>query len=97
MTHSVYDSRRVDVLHAPEYLVDEELHVVVAQLLRLDDVVEVRPHEVRHQVHVGELGQRRGRGEHVQEANDLERREREREERGYYVVGARAKEKCLFL
>ena len=68
------DSCGVNVLHAPEDLVDEELDVVVAQLLRLHDVVEVGAHQVRHQVHVGELAQVLGRGEHVEQADDLERK-----------------------
>ena len=44
------DASRVDVLHAPEDLVDEELDVVVRQLLRFDDVVEVGSHEVGHHI-----------------------------------------------
>ena len=37
-------------LETPEDLVYEELNVVVRQVLTLDDIVEVRPHQVGHQV-----------------------------------------------
>lgn len=37
-------------LQASENLVDEELDMVIGQLLTLDDVVEVRAHQVGHQV-----------------------------------------------
>ena len=52
---------RVDVLHASENLVDEELDMVVGQLLRFDDVIEVCAHEVSDEVEIAELGQGRGR------------------------------------
>ena len=68
------DASRVDVLHAPEDLVDEELDVVVRQLLRFDDVVEVGAHEVGHEVEIAELGQSRGGGEHVLQSDDLKDR-----------------------
>ena len=35
---------RVDVFHAPEYLVDEELNVVVTEFLGPDDGVQVSTH-----------------------------------------------------
>ena len=34
-------SSGVNVLEAPHYLVDDELHLVVSQLLDLDDVIQV--------------------------------------------------------
>ena len=36
------------ILHAADYLVDQELDVVVGELLSLDDVVQVSPHQVGH-------------------------------------------------
>ena len=65
------NSCRVDVLHAPENLVDEELDVVVGELLRLDDVVEVGAHEVRDEVEVVELGKIRRGSEDVLQPDDL--------------------------
>ena len=65
------NSCRVDVLHAPENLVDEELDVVVGELLRLDDVVEVGAHEVRDKVEIAELGQRCRGSEDVLQPDDL--------------------------
>ena len=61
----------MDVLHAAEDLVDQELDVVVRQLLSLDNVVEVGPHQRADQVHVSEVVQRRAGGEHVQQVDDL--------------------------
>lgn len=37
-------------LQSAEQLVNEELHVLVGKPLKLDDVVEVCSHQVRHQV-----------------------------------------------
>ena len=42
------EKQEQDVLHATDDLVDEELDVVVGKLLRLDDVVQVGPHQVGH-------------------------------------------------
>ena len=61
----------MDVLHAAEDLVDQELDVVVRQLLSLDNVVQVGPHQRADQVHVSEVVQRRAGGEHVQKVDDL--------------------------
>ena len=74
LSHPMNNSRRVDVLHAPEDLVDEELDVVVGELLRLDDVVEVRAHEVGDEVEVAELGQSRRGSEDVLQPDDLKTR-----------------------
>lgn len=49
-TNPVNDACRVYVLEPPQYLVDEELNVVVGQFLRSHDVVEVCAHEMSHQV-----------------------------------------------
>ena len=46
----VNDPRRVYVLHPSDYLVNQELDVVIRQLLGLDDVVEVGAHQVSHHV-----------------------------------------------
>ena len=46
----VNDPRRVYVLHPSDYLVNQELAVVIRQLLGLDDVVEVGAHQVSHHV-----------------------------------------------
>jgi hypothetical protein len=46
----VNDASWVDVLHAAYNLIDEELHMVVRQLLRLDDIVQVGAHQVGYQV-----------------------------------------------
>ena len=46
----VNDPRRVYVLHPSDYLVNQELDVVIRQLLGLDNVVEVGPHQVSHHV-----------------------------------------------
>ena len=40
------DPRRVDVLEAAQDLVDEKLHVLVGERLRLEDVVQVGAHQV---------------------------------------------------
>lgn len=66
----------MNILHSPEDLVDEKLDVVVAKLLGFDDVVQVRAHEVSHQVDVRELAQVLGGAEHIQKANNLERAKR---------------------
>ena len=65
------NASRVDVLHASENLVDEELDMVVRQLLRFDDVVEVCAHEVSDEVEVTELGQARGWSKDVLQSDDL--------------------------
>ena len=41
---------RVDVLEAAQDLVEEVAHVVVAQLLRLEQLVHVRLHQALHDV-----------------------------------------------
>lgn len=52
-------------LQSAQELVNEELHVLVGQLLELDDVVEVGAHQVGHQVAAtkGRAGHVGGRGE----------------------------------
>ena len=70
-TYPVDDPRRVDVLHAPEDLVDEKLDVVVRESLSLNDGVEVGAHQGSHQVQIGERVDRRRRREHVQQTNYL--------------------------
>ena len=62
----------MNILHPPDNLVDQELDVVIGELLGLDDVVEVCPHEVGHHVHIRELVQRALGGEAVQQPNYLE-------------------------
>lgn len=71
LSYPMNNSCRVDVLHTPEDLVDEELDVVVGELLRLDDVVEVGAHKVRDEVEVAELGQRHRGSEDVLQPDDL--------------------------
>lgn len=51
-TYPVYYARGVNVLQATQNLIDEELHVIVRQLLRSDDVVQVSAHQMRNQVPV---------------------------------------------
>ena len=46
----VNDPRRVYVLHPSDYLVNQELDVVIRQLLGLDNVVEVGAHQVSRHV-----------------------------------------------
>ena len=62
----------MNIFHPPDNLVDQELDVVIGELLGLDDVVEVCPHEVGHHVHIRELIQRALGGEAVQQPNYLE-------------------------
>ena len=62
----------MNILHPPDNLVDQELDVVIGQLLGLDDVVEVCPHEVGHHVHIRELVQCALGCEAVQQPNYLE-------------------------
>jgi len=53
---------RVEVLQGAEELVHEVAEVLVRdRLVALDDPVQVRVHELRHLVHVVELGARGGR------------------------------------
>ena len=65
------DASTVNILHTPHYLVDKKLNMIIRQLLSLDDVVEVSPHEVSHHVHIGELVQTDLGGEAVQQSNNL--------------------------
>ena len=62
----------MNILHPPDNLVDQELDVVIGELLGLDDVVEVCPHEVGHHVHIRELVKRALGREAVQQPNYLE-------------------------
>ena len=71
--YPVNDACRVDVFHSSEYLVDQELDMVIRQLLSLDDVVEVGAHQMGHQVDVIELAQLTSGSENVQKSNDLAR------------------------
>ena len=65
------DVGRVHVLEASQDLVDEELDVVVAEVLRtLDDRGEVGVHQVGHHVQVVEGLARLGQHDRV-EAHDL--------------------------
>lgn len=61
----------MDVLHAPEDLIDEELNMVVAETLSFDNLVEVGAHQRGHEVDIGEAVHRFGRGEDVQQPNDV--------------------------
>jgi hypothetical protein len=70
-TDSVYNPRRVDVFETSEDLVDEEHHVIVTQTLRLYDAVQVRTHQVVHQIYVLEVIQSSGRREHIQQSDHL--------------------------
>lgn len=49
-THTQAQTQTHAYLETPEDLVYEELNVVVRQFLTLDDIVEVRSHQVGHQV-----------------------------------------------
>ena len=49
------DSCRVDILHTPHNLIDQELYMVIRQLLGLDDIVQVGPHQVGHHVPVDKV------------------------------------------
>ena len=51
----VDDSCRVDILHTPHNLIDQELYMVIRQLLGLDDIVQVGPHQVGHHVPVDKV------------------------------------------
>lgn len=58
----VDDVGGVDVLDPAEKLVEKELHVLLREpLARVDDAVQVRVHQLRHDVHVREVRLRRGR------------------------------------
>ena len=46
----VNDPSRVNVLEAPHDLVDDKLHLVVSQLLDLDDVIQVQVHQRSHHI-----------------------------------------------
>ena len=46
----VEDIGRVNVLEAPHDLVDDKLHLVVCQLLDLDDVIQVQVHQRSHHI-----------------------------------------------
>jgi hypothetical protein len=65
------DSRRVDIFHAANYLVHQELDMIIRQFLRFDNVVEVSAHQGRDQIDVVKFGQRLGRGEDIEEADDI--------------------------
>ena len=71
-TYSVNDSGRVDVLQSSQDLVHEKLYVVVRQLLRLHDVVQISAHERSHQIDVAEVIQGCARREHIHQVDDLE-------------------------
>ncbi|KAM0859882.1 hypothetical protein ACQ4PT_046899 [Festuca glaucescens] len=63
--------RRVDVLEPAQQLVQEVLTVLLGEfLVRADDVVEVRVHELQRDVHVVE-GLRDRRRDHVPEGDDV--------------------------
>lgn len=49
-THTQAQTQTHAYLETPEDLVYEELNVVVRQFLTLDNIVEVCPHQVDHQV-----------------------------------------------
>lgn len=48
--YPVYDACTVDVFEASQHLVHEELHMIVCQLLSLDNVVEVGSHQRSDQI-----------------------------------------------
>ena len=66
----VEDISRVDVLEAPQYLIEEVADVVIAQSLSLQELVEIRFHEALDDVDIldGVLG---GGSEDVPDINDV--------------------------
>ena len=61
----MYDSGRVNILQAPEQLVNEELYMVVRKSLCFDNRVEVSSHQFGDEVQVREMLQVVGVCEHV--------------------------------
>lgn len=59
---------RVDILETTQDLVHQKLDMIIGELLRADDVVQVSPHEVGHHVHLLKLLQCFLRAEDVQHA-----------------------------
>ena len=66
----VEDISRVDVLQAPQYLIEEVADVVITQSLSLQELVEIRFHEALDDVDIlhGVLG---GGSEDVSDINDV--------------------------
>ena len=66
----VEDISRVDVLEAPQYLIEEVADVVITQSLSLQELVEIRFHEALDDVDIlhGVLG---GGSEDVPDINDV--------------------------
>lgn len=66
------DARTVDVLQAAQNLVHQELHVIVGQALRANDVVQIGAHQVRAHVHLLKVLQLGAvRMEHVQQPDHV--------------------------
>ncbi len=61
----------MNILHASHNLVHQELDVVVGELLSLDNVVKIGAHEWSDEVDIVELGQGLGRGEDVEQPDDV--------------------------
>lgn len=89
----------MDVLEAAQDLVDQELHVIIAQLLRPDDVVQVSAHQMCRHVDLAERLQTLVRMEDVQKANHvlmvhvLEGEDDEQLIGGYDVISRRCLDK----
>ena len=50
VTYPVNDAGRVDILEASQDLIDQELHVLVRQRLRLENVIQVGTHQVSDKI-----------------------------------------------
>ena len=60
-------------LESSEYLIDEELDVVVCESLLPHNVVQVRPHEMGDQIQLLEIIHRWCWSEHIQQTHHLKR------------------------
>ena len=49
------DSRRVDVFHSSEYLINKELYMLVGKFLRFNDVIQICSHQMRNQINITEI------------------------------------------
>ena len=62
----------MDIFHASEYLVYQELYMFIRKLLCLNNVIQIGSHQMGNQINIVEAVQRLGWCKHINKADNLQ-------------------------